>query len=227
VTTATRYDDGCTIDTCENGDCINTLSCDDGIDCTVDSCDGAGSCINTANSALCDDGNVCTTDTCSVLNGCFNSFVNASCDDGVACTSNDVCQSGECSGVSNCPGGQFCNENTGVCVNTTTTTTLPSLCGNGMVSPPETCDDGDTFWSQGQYCDSDCNELACGDTDDSTAVSATDALYTLRVAVGLDGCDTCVCDVDSSGTVTSGDALRLLRNAVGIPVELICPICPN
>ena len=101
------------------------------------------------------------------------------------------------------------------------------MCGNGSVTPPETCDDGDELWSQGQYCDADCNELACGDSDNSSAVSATDALYTLRVAVGLDQCDLCVCDVDSSGSVTSGDALRLLRNAVGIPIELLCPACPS
>jgi cysteine-rich repeat protein len=220
-------DDGCTVDTCDNGVCVNTLSCDDGIDCTIDSCDGVGACINAPTASLCDDDNICTTDTCSAQNGCFHSFVNASCDDGVACTSNDVCMGGECSGVSNCPGGQFCNSANGMCVNTTTTTTMPSLCGNGSVTPPETCDDGDTFWSQGEYCDSNCNQLACGDTDDTTSVSATDALYVLRVAVGLDSCDACICDVDNSGAVTSGDALRLLRNAVGISVELLCPTCPN
>jgi len=96
-----------------------------------------------------------------------------------------------------------------------------------LVEDPETCDDGDTLWSQGLYCDADCNELACADTDDNEAVTATDALFVLRVAVGLATCDACVCDTDGSGMTTAGDSLRTLRRAVGVNVALLCPVCPT
>lgn len=55
--------------------------------------------------------------------------------------------------------------------------------------------------------------------------TASDALRTLRVAVGVGDCALCVCDVNSSGSVTTGDALAILRAAVGGSVTLHCPAC--
>ena len=66
---------------------------------------------------------------------------------------------------------------------------------------------------------------ACGDADSSGSISSTDALLTLRAAVGLEICELCVCDVDETGTVSAPDAQRLLNAAVGIPVDLTCPFC--
>ncbi len=71
----------------------------------------------------------------------------------------------------------------------------------------------------------------CGDADGSgdamsgANITATDALRTLRAAVGLTGCETCRCDVDLSTTITATDALAILRAAVGSPVELVCSAC--
>ncbi|HYB99850.1 MAG TPA: hypothetical protein VEC57_12035 [Candidatus Limnocylindrales bacterium] len=62
----------------------------------------------------------------------------------------------------------------------------------------------------------------CGDFSGEGAISASDALGTLRAAVGSASCLPCVCDVDSSGTFTASDALRVLRNAVGQAIELNC-----
>ncbi|HYC57790.1 MAG TPA: hypothetical protein VEL28_22885 [Candidatus Binatia bacterium] len=62
----------------------------------------------------------------------------------------------------------------------------------------------------------------CGDFSGEGTISASDALGTLRSAVGSASCLPCVCDVDSSGTFTASDALRVLRNAVGQPVDLNC-----
>ena len=56
-------------------------------------------------------------------------------------------------------------------------------------------------------------------------VSASDALFMLRAAVGLDSCELCVCDVDGSGGVAATDALATLRLAVGQPIPLNCPAC--
>ena len=70
--------------------------------------------------------------------------------------------------------------------------------------------------------------LACGDPDDSGTVNATDALVTLRVAVGIEDCDLCVCNVDSvGGFASASDALRVLNAAVGLPVGLDCPPCAS
>jgi cysteine-rich repeat protein len=244
----------CTTDACVDGACTHTVACDDGIDCTFDACNGVGSCVHTPTNSLCDDGNACTTDACSAADGCTWTFLSSACDDGLECTSNDICSFGLCAGTVNCPGGLACNGDTGICETTTTTTTsttttttttldtttttstststttttlMGQVCGNAAVEGSETCDDGDTDWSQGLYCDATCNELACADTDDNTTVTATDALFILRVAVSLATCDACVCDTDGSGTTTAGDSLRALRRAVGVSIALLCPVCPT
>jgi len=67
--------------------------------------------------------------------------------------------------------------------------------------------------------------LGCGDPDDTGVITASDALFLLRVAVNASACDRCVCDVDSSGAVNASDALRVLRAAVKIPVVMSCPAC--
>ncbi len=60
--------------------------CDDGSECTTDSCDPASGCQNMP--INCDDSNECTTDSCDPAVGCETSPVN--CDDSNACTS-DTC----------------------------------------------------------------------------------------------------------------------------------------
>lgn len=55
--------------------------------------------------------------------------------------------------------------------------------------------------------------------------AASDALYVLRAAVGIDSCASAVCDTDGSCVVTAGDALRLLGYVTGQPYELSCDLC--
>ncbi len=99
-----------------------------------------------------------------------------------------------------------------------------SPCGNGLIEIGERCDDGDRAHEIGESCRNNCAAVLCGDPDDSRgAVSVIDALFTLRVAVGLDSCALEVCDVDSSGRVSATDALLLLQAAVGLDVEIECP----
>lgn len=52
---------------------------------------------------------------------------------------------------------------------------------------------------------------------------ATDALFVLRGALGLEVCDACDCDVDNSGAVVASDALLVLNAAIGQPIVLDCP----
>ncbi len=65
----------------------------------------------------------------------------------------------------------------------------------------------------------------CGETGLDGRVTATDAFYVLRAAVGSVVCFACICDVDDSGGVTATDALRVLQYAVGLPVVMACPVC--
>ncbi|MDI1451741.1 hypothetical protein, partial [Polyangium sp. 6x1] len=87
--------------------------CDDGISCTVDTCNEQfDGCMNTPNDALCDNNIACDgVETCGVL-GC-KAGTPLNCDDGVPCT-DDFCDqvTGGCKHVENdgkCSDGAFCN----------------------------------------------------------------------------------------------------------------------
>jgi hypothetical protein len=67
--------------------------------------------------------------------------------------------------------------------------------------------------------------ILCGDTDGNLDVTASDALFNLTVAVGLESCDPCLCDADGSGGITAKDALVILKKAVGLGVPTSCPPC--
>ena len=54
---------------------------------------------------------------------------------------------------------------------------------------------------------------------------ASDALFTLRAAVGTQTCQLCVCDLNNDGSLTASDALINLAAAVGQPIPLNCPPC--
>jgi len=106
---------------------------------------------------------------------------------------------------------------------TTTTTLKQQVCGNGTVESPEDCDDGNTTWTNGEHCTAQCEAVDCGDTNDSSSISTTDAQFALRAAVGSVTCAVKVCDVNMSGGVNTTDALLLLRKGVGQAVTLNCP----
>jgi cysteine-rich repeat protein len=98
-------------------------------------------------------------------------------------------------------------------------------CGNGTVEDPETCDDGDTDFTPGDYCSATCDDFGCGMPTSATATESktSDALFVLRTAVGTVSCHPVVCDVNGSGDITTSDALAVLRAAVGQPVLFDCP----
>ena len=106
---------------------------------------------------------------------------------------------------------------------------MGGICGDGVLDEGEQCDDGDDQWGTGELCRADCTTLACGDTNDTGAVEATDALVLLQGSIGVLTCEPCVCDVDASGgpsPVSASDALRVLRKSVDDGVQLVCPVCP-
>jgi hypothetical protein len=62
----------------------------------------------------------------------------------------------------------------------------------------------------------------CGDADDNGSITASDALLTLRTAVGVATCAVSLCDVNADGVINTTDSLRILRKAVGIGGDLGC-----
>ena len=141
--------DPCTPLLCDEGNdrctnCLNGADCDDGVDCTVDSCDQDGNCQNTSDDALCDDDTFCNgAETCDAVAGCQPGTdpcpdpllcdeenecycdADGQCDDGLYCNGEEICLSGECqTGSDPCP-GQSCSEDGGCYTPTTTTTITP------------------------------------------------------------------------------------------------------
>jgi hypothetical protein len=90
---------------------------------------------------------------------------------------------------------------------TTTTTTTTTMSSGGICADPIALTHGEPPPPPGRV------------------VTATDALFVLRAAVGSETCQLCVCDVNGSGGVTASDALVTLSAAVGQPVSLMCPPC--
>ncbi len=121
------------------------VTCDDGVVCTVDSCNETlDICENVPSDALCDDGLACNgAETCDSLLGC-QAGTSVNCNDGIACTV-DACNEplGTCS---NTPDNGLCNDadacTTDVCdvgAGGCTITPITPCCGNGTCEAGEDC----------------------------------------------------------------------------------------
>lgn len=205
--------DGCSTN-CQDEGCIadtpgypGVALCSDGQLCTLDTCNTVThSCEHELN---CEDGIECTVDTC-VNAACVHTKSNVLCDDDNPCTL-DICGTFGCTyGVANgpCDDGLSC--------------TTGDACSGGQCTGTDACPTGQSCSSTSGICESDSG--GCGDPTNDGRTTASDALFALNVAVGLQTCSLCTCDVDSSSTVSASDALRLLNFSVGIPgVTLDCP----
>ncbi len=111
--------------------------CSDGSACTVgDVCDVAGACLS-GGAVTCDDGNDCTSESCDPMVGCVvaNMAEDTPCDDGSECSAGDRCVSGTCTpamGLS-CDDDNSCTANdcdvASGCLNTPLATATP--CNDG------------------------------------------------------------------------------------------------
>ncbi len=144
---------------CVDGSCVpgTPVDCDDGVECTVDSCNEASdACANMPNHSLCDDGAFCNgEETCDATLDCQPGIA-PDCDDLDGCTE-DYCDEANdtCAHRFVCP----CEED--------------SECSDGIDCTVDTCDDNlcvytpdDSFCDNEVFCDGEetCDEvLGCQD----------------------------------------------------------------
>jgi len=118
-TTDPECDDGlyCNgVETCNAGTCQpgTPIACDDGVSCTVDTCDEAtDSCTSSADDGLCSNGLFCDgSETCDPVLGC-QAGTPVDCDDGIGCTVDTCDEAGDaCSNLPDdlvCSNGVFCD----------------------------------------------------------------------------------------------------------------------
>ena len=129
----------CTTDYCHPAlGCVQTPNsnpCDDDEACTaIDTCI-AGACVG-GSAPNCDDGNDCTTDSCSSGLGCVNFDANgSSCDDGKPCngTDQDICDDGSCDGPScECSNDSDCGDDGNLCNGVPYCHPFNKKCENGL-----------------------------------------------------------------------------------------------
>jgi len=201
-------------ETCDaNNDCQAGIApnCNDGVPCTVDSCDEVNdTCVNAADDGRCDDGAYCNGgETCDPANGC-QAGTPVHCGDGVPCTVdvcdevNDTCvntpNDGNCSDSQYCNGAETCDPVAGCQAGT-----APN-CDDGVACTDDACDEvNDTCVSiannancnDGLFCNGTETCDAVGDCQPGTAPNCDDG-----VGCTYDWCDelndTCVNDPDDS-----------------------------
>jgi cysteine-rich repeat protein len=109
----------------------------------------------------CDDGNTENNDLCSSsckVERCGDGIVQKpreECDDGAQCADGTACSVS----VEFCPSGSYCRPRSGDGCDQDCK--YEHVCGDGIVVPPEQCDDGNTSNNDG--CSSTCMVERCGD----------------------------------------------------------------
>jgi hypothetical protein len=215
---------------------VGTACTDDGNGCTDNTCDGAGACVTTNNSAPCDDGVFCNgPDNCSggactvnsgnpcelseicdeVLDECSQCNVDADCmDEGNPCTDH-ACLDGTCVTINNnavCDDGLFCNGS-------------------------DTCSGGNCSIHAGDPCigGAECDDL-CDESADSCNVPSGTPCAADAEECTLDECDgagACAHPPVTSGVPCTDDGDICTNDecdgagACGHPPAAIGTVCPD
>jgi hypothetical protein len=157
--------EACVGNTCRSG---TPPDCNDGVECTVDTCDEVNdTCANASDDAAwddndvcngietcdpvndcqagtppdCNDENLCTNDSCDAVAGCVNAP--AQCNAGEQCNpENGICEpiAGFCVSDANCDDGMFCN-GAETCVGNTCRPGTPPDFNDGVECTVDTCDE--------------------------------------------------------------------------------------
>jgi len=179
---------------------------DDGIGCTIDSCDEvADQIVHAPNNTVCGDADACTSDVCTPGLGCTHPVVCAcsnpgQCNDQNPCSTDD-CTLGACvynANAASCDDGLYCN-GADMCAAMACTQHLGDPCGSGGECNDACNEANDTcFDQQGIVCSSDGNSCTddrcdgaggCGHA--SNTASCNDGLY----CNGFDTCSNGACDL--------------------------------
>ena len=215
-------DDGAWCNGAETCDDVNgcqagtSPDCNDGVDCTVDSCDEDNDvCVSIPSDMLCDDTNACTDDRCSPgispdATGCTHTNLEngASCSDDNVCNGNETCRDGMCQAGA----PLFCSDDNPCTVN------YCAPAAGCMVEPaPEgtSCSDGNRC-NGDEVCDANgaCQEGVPLDCDDSNPCTA-DFCVPAEGCQNVNNIDVC----DDGDDCTSND--RCVDGVcVGVGVEI-------
>lgn len=154
------------VETCSGSSCQagTPPSCDDGVDCTVDSCVTNVGCQHAPSDAACEDNNDCTDDYCDETLDCQNDPLTQTCDDGEFCTVSDFCTGGQCIGQPrNCDDGNVCNGEES-CSGSSCQSGTPLICNDNNPCTDDSCDAelGCVFTDNSDPC-SDGNPCTIGD----------------------------------------------------------------
>ncbi|MBI2375973.1 MAG: hypothetical protein HYV07_18410 [Deltaproteobacteria bacterium] len=197
----------------DSGPCETAADCDDGFDCTKDSCDGKA-CLHVPEDATCGDGSLCVpTKGCIQPPACRGNS-DPRCDDGQACTT-DLCdaQTGRCKYTTDddaCQDGAYCN-GAEACVPFAGCQSSASVaCSDSVACTVDACDEttdacsftpDDRLCSDGSFCNgaevcvaaSGCTGGTAPDCDDQNV--CTDDLC----STDLNACVHSTRDGDSDG----------------------------
>ncbi len=172
-------------DPCVVAECVIDSDCDDGVSCTLDTCD-LGSCNNVAKNNLCGAGQSCD----SVL-GCVDlpeCAVNGDCDDGLFCNGLESCNTGteKCeAGANPCSVGELCDEVNDICVQADQITCeegqiIGDVDGDGDVDS----EDADLVTQIVTNILYQPEDVCCVDVSQNGDVSGLDATYILQIEEG-------------------------------------------
>lgn len=161
-------------ETCEAAVCMpgTPPDCDDGIDCTDDSCDD--DCSNTPNDANCAAGESCAPEYfgeptgCGIISECTGQPDGTACDDGIYCNGPDQCSASSCINVGpviDCSDGvdctmDSCNEATDTCDNPVDI----NFCDDGDACTEDRCSTGGCQYTD--ICPTDCGNNVIEDTEE-------------------------------------------------------------
>ena len=222
---------------------------DDGIDCTIDTCDEENDkVVHAPGDELCTDENVCTDDLCDPVNGCAHADNQGGCDDGNVCTIDDVCEAGACLGQPyDCDDENVCTDDScedlngeANCVHAGNVEpcdagpcTLDDTCLDGQCAPGlAKCDDAVDCTVDSCDLDSgDCTNLPddpfCVDNDVCNGTEICDLLVGCQPGLPLDCDDQVDCTVDSCdaelGCIHTPDDGTCLDDTVCNGAELCDP----
>jgi hypothetical protein len=169
-------------DVCADGACTvgDTVDCDDGVECTLDTCHATAGCINTSFDSACNDGDSCTLDSCDEDDDCQN-----------------VNQPVDCLGS----WGEFgaCEaDGPGSCTGTTIRTYLVSVADSCSGEPCEAEHDATDSLSCNMPADGECDDDNACTLDDTCSDDGqclgTEATSVLIVEGGCDDGDACTTD---------------------------------